>query len=307
MSRSNWLPKLEVVGVIAIAALLAVTFGRLATQRELIGSPGSEQRYQYSEQHNGDARAWAPIPFNVTKEPGTYTADCQNPKDHEEADLCQQWRAAKAAEKAADLAETQAYWNWLQLVGVFATVAAAWAAVIAARAAQISVAVAQDTANKQLRAYVLIDDTEITDVKENEARWLRGKIIMKNSGITPATNVRHWIGMCIKPHPLREDFPPPAEKPAPTCAIGGGGQFISPFGRQFTDDEWAAVISGEHFRFHVFGRIEYDHIGGKSDGFPYALTLGYDPYKMRLCLVWRSTDHGSDKNIGTGENEKEKT
>jgi hypothetical protein len=140
MLRGNWLSALEAVGLLAIVVFCAVTFGRLTAQSERPSGSRNEQQYSYSEQNNGDAKAWSPA-FDIAKNPRSYSADCRNPKDREEADLCQQWRSAMAAEKAADLAESQWWWNWVQLMGVGATALAAVAAASAAKAAREAISI----------------------------------------------------------------------------------------------------------------------------------------------------------------------
>jgi hypothetical protein len=65
-----------------------------------------------------------------------YRTRCDRPQDREEADLCQQWRSAQAAEKTAALAGRQFWVSIIEssalLVSIFFT---AWAAVAASRAA----------------------------------------------------------------------------------------------------------------------------------------------------------------------------
>jgi hypothetical protein len=96
---------------------------------------------------------------------------CEDYTDPGQADLCQQWRMAKAAEQTKDLA----YWQnlivggeaFLLFLTLIATAIAAVAAALAARAANKSVAVADKTAERQLRAYFLYDIGYILDCTPN--------------------------------------------------------------------------------------------------------------------------------------------
>ena len=58
-------------------------------------------------------RATSPLP-DYTPYPNRYADSCYGDKNHDTADLCAQWRAAVAAEKATDTA----YWsNWIAGAG----------------------------------------------------------------------------------------------------------------------------------------------------------------------------------------------
>lgn len=135
---------------------------------------------------------WVPITIPEHQKPQTelYKPDCASPKDHDEADLCEQRRMAKAAEDALTVARDQ-YWIALwALGGLFATflasAAAAWAAARAAWAAEASVAVAREMGVVQTRAYLVVTRGEIiyTDGSPpSVAIWV------KNTGKSPAFNV----------------------------------------------------------------------------------------------------------------------
>lgn len=81
---------------LAVALLLAFGLGAYVT-----GLPNPQERYQpyQGSQSNeqGPLAAVANVAAGVMKR-----TPCQNPESETESDLCAQWRAAKAAEKAAD-------------------------------------------------------------------------------------------------------------------------------------------------------------------------------------------------------------
>jgi hypothetical protein len=127
-------------------------------------------------------------------DPGYYTVNCDRPKDHEAADLCEQRRQAQAAEDSV----------WWTRVGFFAVVAslfftgwAAFAAMRAAKAADKSVNITSQTSQTELRAYLFVKNlvASFERLPPNALHPL-GHIHkisvwaeIENSGSTPARNL----------------------------------------------------------------------------------------------------------------------
>lgn len=105
MPRSNWgFIVAAVIGLVAFASILGGFLGAYASYQ-----PGS---YPHADQHAYEAsppdRDWAAYPVENA-------AACYQAKTHDQADLCAQWRAAFAAEYAADAAHTN---NLISIFGV---------------------------------------------------------------------------------------------------------------------------------------------------------------------------------------------
>lgn len=140
----------------------------------VLGQPPSHSvtRSPYEQPQQEASRAQpprAPAPAPQEPERRAYSADyeraCDHPEGPEEADLCQQWRMAKASEELADLAARQ-FWatvveiSALGLVLIFT----AWAAIAAqksAHAAAASVSVTREIGQAQVRCYPSIQNVEI--------------------------------------------------------------------------------------------------------------------------------------------------
>lgn len=139
MSKHQWC-SLHRPGALITLAMLILGANGLAVlrQREFAPVPSVTARGDSSSVVTTPP-VWAPAPFARKREPGDYSAACDHPKDREEADLCQQWRAADAAYRAVQVAKDQSIWNWVQLISAVATIAAAMFAALASRAAQRSV------------------------------------------------------------------------------------------------------------------------------------------------------------------------
>ncbi len=126
---------------------------------------------------------------------------CENAQHPYQADLCQQWRAAEAAEKTAAASERSLGLNrLLMLIGVLATgllllmfiplFMAASGARRAARNAGGGATPANDgDREEELRAYLDVDKLEFIETPESEG-VVKVKVAFRNSGQTPAFKIR---------------------------------------------------------------------------------------------------------------------
>lgn len=137
---------------------------------------------------------------------------CENFQHPYEADLCQQWRAAEAAEKAAAAAQrTVGMTRVLMLIGVIVSgllllmfVPLVMAALAARRAARGGVAAQPVSAAREdgdradeLRAYVDVDKLEFIETPESEG-IVKVKIVFRNTGQTPAFRMRSAANVGIR-------------------------------------------------------------------------------------------------------------
>ena len=124
---------------------------------------------------------------------------CENIQHPYEAEACQQWRAAEAAERTAAAAErTARLTRLLMLIGAVAVgllllafiplIAATLAARRAARGPG-TVQVKGENRENELRAYVDVDNLEFIETPESEG-IVKVKVEFKNSGQTPAFKTR---------------------------------------------------------------------------------------------------------------------
>lgn len=119
-------------------------------------------------------------------EPEYYKADCERPKDHDAADLCEQRRMAKAAEDAVWWSRLQ---TWLGGIGFIAVIGTLIFSGIAAKAASRSASAAERALTDLERPFVYVEITNngfsvLADGRLEPA----GKLIFQcvNLGRTPA-------------------------------------------------------------------------------------------------------------------------
>jgi len=132
---------------------------------------------------------------------------CENTQHPYEADLCQQWRTAEAAERAAANSErTVGLTRLLMLIGAVATVLLLlmfipllMAVFAARRAASGGVASPASDADREeeMRAYVDVDKIEFIETPESEG-IVKVKVAFRNTGQTPAFKTRSATNVDIR-------------------------------------------------------------------------------------------------------------
>lgn len=123
-----------------------------------------------------------------------YERPCDRAQDNRQSDLCAQWKAADAARDAADYARLQ---FWASLFGIAGLILTLWLTRSAVRAAQASVAVAQDTGKRQLRAYLVSKKFRVTGIIPEHIPKVHFEL--KNVGQTPAYAVQMRSEVHIMP------------------------------------------------------------------------------------------------------------
>lgn len=146
---------------------------------------------------------------------------------------------------------------------------------------------AEDTARRQLRAYV--------GIEKLESEWGRpqGDLVttvrVKNSGQTPAYNVvlRNTVALVSTVGPRTFEEPPEnARRPMSTLAAGGATEML-PKTNELTDRDCAAIRSGI-MNLYLYGRIDY------TDVFKIAQYTTFRAYFHPGKSRWRHCDEGNE-------------
>lgn len=172
-----------------------------------------------TERHIANAMAGIDASLRQANQPNILESECDPEKPNRKSDLCAQWKAADAAGDAARYGWWQLTLGWIGLALGGVTMGAAIAAAtyakraavatedtvqlareasegsmealaIAARnadSAAIQVAVTQDTAKRQLRAYLSIEGAHVTGFMTDGSPMFWIHVV--NRGNTPAHNV----------------------------------------------------------------------------------------------------------------------
>lgn len=162
---------------------------------------------------------------DVINPPTTKEDETRKQANERYHELCQQWRSAEAAVEGTYVARLQFWMGWFGIALVIGTfVATAFAAYFAYRAAeathigavadQDSAATANSTldamqrnAQRELRAYVFVEQASVTDIRSPDGYTVLIK--SKNFGRTPASEYNNSIHIGIDTYPVATN-PQPA-------------------------------------------------------------------------------------------------
>jgi hypothetical protein len=131
-------------------------------------------------------------------------------------------------------------------------------------AAERTAKIMEDTAERELRAYVCVESSTGADSREDPS-WPTFIINLKNFGKTPAFDVVTWMGVSVQDYPATKFPSPPDEEPrcrnmlGPECKTNVVGSFR----RKCTPEEVAAIIGGTK-AIYILGRITYRDAFGKD-------------------------------------------
>lgn len=128
MLKGNWL-FCAAIGGCLIAALLLLPILAVGKERPddkaNIGEYAEPQADPEKSKAAFDAWFWR----GAANSPDTYRDICEHPQDRDYADLCQQWRSAKAAEESARWALPQLIANIFTVIGLLVTIGLTYCAI----------------------------------------------------------------------------------------------------------------------------------------------------------------------------------
>jgi hypothetical protein len=132
----------------------------------------------------------------------------------------------------------------------------------------------EKTAERQLRAYV--SNPVAVEIKRFNTATPFIQLGFKNSGQTPAHNMRIWTSSAVSVYPLAHPPHLPDGGPISMGVIGPGADFHISIESDIpvTDDERQQVIAGDA-AFYVYGHLAYDDAFGK-------------PRETTFCVFYRS-------------------
>lgn len=172
MPRGDW-------GIVAtlVGCLILASVGLWHSQIRLNNSlENGYPSYEHTTQGPTDSKGVAVIPKPEVVE---YRKPCERTKGRDESDLCAQWRAAKAAENSASLAE----WGfWITVAGAFGLFATIIQGRVGLARAREANKISREIGEAQVRAYLSVESARLV-VTETMPFW---EVTIKNSGQSPA-------------------------------------------------------------------------------------------------------------------------
>lgn len=132
---------------------------------------------------------------------------------------------------------------------------------------------ARDTAQKQLRAYVLVD---CAVVKFPQSNVPEAQVHFKNSGQTPAHDFKGWIHTWFAEYPLNEVLPSAPNglsKGTEILAPGRASIFVAPR-KPPLQDPWLELLGTDRFTLYVYGEVFYRDAFGEQRWTKYRMIYG---------------------------------
>jgi hypothetical protein len=279
MPQRDWRSNFAAVGGIATVLLLGISVAAAQAPKD---AGVSEARPAVAGERGQDAGysqqtpLKPPVPVRVIEDPGQseHATEREQKSDQHEADGLQAQRdAARAAERSAKAAKGQeraAWWGvrvaavgtGLLLLSLFFTYRALAIAREDANTARAAVAASEQTAERQLRAYVRVvyDHARYTNIW-NVGIQPRAGLTIENVGQTPARNVVIQASMRIADHPLTGPLPP-EEIDEHTSRLVVHPRDTFKFRAKLKEPMTAAQIESilrenAAQRIYVYGRVDY--------------------------------------------------
>ena len=261
MSRSNRRSDIAFGGLVVLTLILvAVLYGMAEVTTPYLIDPDAtdcptsyDQRYTHRDSQS------------AADHKDTSATGSDEPKKRN-SNYCVQWRTAVATERQAEYSLTSLDLIRLTLA---ASVVAAFAAGAAAVAAWRTVRTMQETGERQLRAYITIEDGAIflnSPAAGNVAVFIR----FKNGGATPCYKVRSWHLFSRR---ATQNLPFNETSAFESEGVHGPNSFFSQTSNMpITADELQAVREARE-SFFVWGRVEYLGAFGERRYFSFKTTM----------------------------------
>ena len=229
------------------------------------------------------------------------TANCALPQSHDEADLCEQKRMAKAAEDSLYWTSAQAWIGGGGAVLVFFSLIFAG---IAAFAASRQVRLSRDALIYTDRAFVFPQTvvwSPLLDIKSDKIINWTAAIQWKNSGNTPTRNLRLLIAKYIQREALPDEYDLDNVPLDYTPLLIAPGNTLESTQMVVSIEECEEIIAGRQ-QFYLYGWAEYDDVFDATPRhrteFCYRINMGGNPRIRDKCgLRWNihSRHNGADE------------
>jgi len=269
----------------------------------VLSGPALGQSQHEAQSADGDAEAnqaptqTLPIPLPVDIIEDEATAEAREGREAEARqreieDLAAQQgmnSSTRAMNEATqDMRDYSLYSTMLVGAGTILLMVTLWLTRQANKAAQEAVDVTRDSAEKQLRAYVLLESIEVFNVAANNIP--RVKITIRNTGATPASDFKHWATIGYQPYPMPPTAPDFDESIKSSYAVVAAGQSVEGeqvFSRKMSDQDIASISAGT-CGLYVIGLIKYIDCFGKDRETRYCSFIGGPVGKRDFMAAYES-------------------
>jgi len=171
---------------------------------------------------------------------------CDKPRNHDEADLCQQKFMAESSDQQAHLAIWQVIVTVIGTIGLIGTIVYT----------HLTFRLSATTSERQLRAYLCKTMAELRNLEIGGT--VQAHVVMKNCGQTPAYDVTACIGIGLGPYDPNAPLPQlPVDRNSKSMLGPGAEHHLTVFLAGELTQQHVAQLENGQFGFHVIGRVEY--------------------------------------------------
>jgi hypothetical protein len=258
------------------------------------------QRDTGPKTQNGDASTdQAKSDKRVTNMCGSsFTLNCAgqegSPDKHEERRNTREELDLVAQRDAADAASHSAWWAkwqfWASALGLIGLGFTFWETRRTASAAINANKLSEDTAKRQLRAYVLVES--VVASKDPRSKDGFGAVVTtKNFGMTPAKDLSEWVEITVADLPLTISLPPHKPNNPSRSIVGPGVSTIQiPTMKKLPDDIESAVLENRA-AIYVYGEVQYADAFGERRTTKYRLMSSGQGHVLGL---YRACSEGNE-------------
>ena len=313
MSGSNWRSNIAVGCGVVAGLLLALWFSTVVALGPAPGNILRGGEKQPAERNQTDpAPNRQPSPDKEKQKAATKEAECSN-NGQNYHDCLIQLRTARATERQADVAKSTERVAWLALVFAALAAVAAW----------FTFWVMRKTAERQLRAYIFIENVNMADASlipripatsftpsdpfsasgiaagapATRPRGIPGASWnIRNFGQTPASKVAHWGKLDVLPISQEASLvPPPIHPKAARASIAPTGTSSKTewFHRALSEQEISEIWAGTR-AVYIYGRVEYKDAFKRDRVTTYRLRYTGAAYPPIAAPVFNYCEEGND-------------
>jgi hypothetical protein len=207
-----------------------------------------------------------------------YKTNCDEPANAEEADLCEQPRMAKASEELVALTDWQVTLSYWEIGGLLGSVCLPrlppWLLLLLLGAANASVLIAEETAKRQLRAYVSVDPKIVYNWKERD-RVIAVGLVTRNHGETPGSNIHFMFDMAVRDSIPNFEADHPNRRYEQNTALFPDAEVpVRLFYNARLSDVAVCDIEAGNMRFYTWGVMHYTDAFGQPQSTKFSFSFG---------------------------------
>lgn len=262
-----------------LAVLILPPLGYVAYQLyDAAEQRNSSYQYQPAAQPSGSV-------VGTTKPPAKpYQPKCKNPQSDGDADLCAQWAAVQQVGESNRLASLNAQMAVLSLLATAAaTMLLVW-----------TLWETRSTSRRELRAYIFPENVGIYCMINQRPISKNGKVgstvHIKNSGQTPAYDVRHWSEVTICLQADEENLIPESMDSAQSNSMPPNGIITASrrMAAKLTRNQQKGLKDG-NLGLYVYGRIDYRDAFGRNQATRYKFASAIWPLPENITMSFAAT------------------